>query len=134
MMTHNTCHCLTTPHRIFDILVMELVLSRDHVPEQSQGARQKATSHAADTIERSQRELAEVRADLEVKKSELAAVRLRLTDAENGRAKCKAEADTLRAQTTADEDRIMHRLMERMRAMEAEMASQRWNDKSFEIM
>ncbi len=118
---------------------MELVLSRDHVPEQSQGARQKATSHAADTIERSQRELAEVRADLEVKKSELAAVRLRLTDAENGRAKCKAEADTLRAQTAAnlvntDEDRIMHRLMERMRAMEAEMASQRWNDKSFEMM
>ncbi len=55
----------------------ELVLSHDHVLEQAQGApQQKATSHAADAIERSQRELAEVRAEPEASKSELAAVRL----------------------------------------------------------
>jgi hypothetical protein len=46
-------------------------------------------------------ELAGVHAKLEVRESELAAVRLQLTDAEDGWAKGKAEADTLRAQTAA---------------------------------
>ncbi len=29
MMTHNTCHCLTTPHRIFDILVMTVGVDKE---------------------------------------------------------------------------------------------------------
>ena len=126
----------------------ELMLSRDehlHTLEQTQSALQKATSCAADAGERSQpacehvTELAEVRAELEGKKSELEAVRLRLMDAEDRCAKSKAEADALRAQTAAglvhtDVDRVMHRLMERMRAMEAEMASRTWNEKCIESM
>jgi hypothetical protein len=73
------------------------------------------------------KKLANVRAKLEAKESGLETIRLRLTDAE----KSKSEADTLRAQIAAglvstDEDRIMRRLTERMRAMiEAEMASLR---------
>ena len=42
-------------------------------------------------------ELSNVRAELEAKESELEAVRLRLTDAEKGLTKSKAEADILRA-------------------------------------
>jgi len=91
---------------------------------------QIATSHADERSQRAcehETELAEMRAELE-------AVRLRLTDAEDGRAKSKAEADTLRAQTAAglvntDVDRVMHRLLERMRAMEIEMSSLRGNEK-----
>jgi chromosome segregation ATPase len=84
-------------------------------------------------------ELAGVRAELEAKKSELEAVRLRLTDAEIGWAKSKAEADTLRALTTAglvstDEDRMTRGLLERIRAMESEMTSMRWSEKSLEAM
>jgi hypothetical protein len=120
----------------------ELVLSRDQ-------ALQTATSRAAVADERSQRaseqnrqyetELAEVRAELKARKSELESVRLRLTDAEIGWAKSKTEADTLRALTTAgqvsaDEDRKTRGLLERIRAMEVEMASQRWSEKSFEAM
>ena len=79
-------------------------------------------------------------AELEERVSELAAVRLRLTDAEDGWAKSKAEAETLRAETQAatglvnvDVDRVvMGRLMERVRAVEAEMVSQRRNEKSIE--
>jgi hypothetical protein len=129
----------------------ELMLSGDEhlrTPlEQAQSALQKATSRAASPDERSQPAwedetgLAEVRAELEGKKSELEAVRLRLTDAEDGWAKSKAEADALRAQTAAglvntdsDVDRVIHRLMERMRTMEAEMSSRRWNEKSIESM
>ena len=41
-----------------------------------------------------QRELAEVRGELEARKSELAALHLRLKDAESGWAKSKAEAGT----------------------------------------
>lgn len=56
-----------------------------------------------------------------------------------GFAKGKAEADSLRTQTAAglvntDVDQVMHRLMGRMRAMEAEMASLRGNEKSIEAM
>jgi predicted nucleic acid-binding Zn-ribbon protein len=129
------------------------MLSRDshlRTLEHAQNALQKVTSRAANTDGPSQpaceheTELAEVRAELEGKKSELEAVRLRLTDAENRYAKSKAEADSLRAraQTAAgaaglvntDVDQVIHRLMERMRAMEVEMASRRWNEKSIESM
>jgi chromosome segregation ATPase len=123
--------------------LVELTMSRDgHLRklEQAQSALQNATSRTADADERSQpacgheTELAEVRAELE-------AVRLRLRDAEDGWAKSKAEADTLRAQTAAgpslvntDAERVMHRLLDRMRFMEAEMSSLRGNEKSIESM
>ncbi len=116
------------------------VLSRDYTLEQAQSAPQKATSRAAEANERSQRELAGVRAELEARKSELAAVHLRLTEVENGWAKSKAEADTSGGKTAAnvvntDEDGVTRRLMERVRALEAQMASPRvWNEKSFEMM
>jgi DNA repair exonuclease SbcCD ATPase subunit len=110
--------------------VDELLLFRDQSLEQAQSALQKAN-------ERSQQELAEVHAKLEASESELMAVRLRLMDAEVGWAKSKAEADTLRAGTQAaaglvnmDVDRVMRRLMERVRSVEAEMASLRGNEKS----
>jgi chromosome segregation ATPase len=122
----------------------ELKLSRDEhlrTLEQTQSSFQKATFHAAEANERCQRELAEVYAKLEARESELAAVRLRLADAEDGLAKSKAEADTLRAGTQAaaglvntDVDRVMGRLLERVRAVEAEMVSLRGNEKSIEDM
>jgi hypothetical protein len=116
----------------------ELLLSRDHALEQAQSALQKA-SCAAEANEQSQRELTKVRAELEASKSESAAFCLRLADMENGRSKSKAEADTYRTPTATglvntDEDRVVHRLLERMQAMEAEIASLRWNEKSFEMM
>ena len=85
------------------------------------------------------KELTRVRAKLEAKESELEAVQLRLTDAEKSLTKSKAEADILRAQTAAGsvnrgEDQVTRRVMERMRAIEAEMASKRWNEKSTEEM
>jgi hypothetical protein len=86
------------------------------------------------------RELANARAKLEAKESELEAVRrLRLTDAEKGLTKSKAEADTSHAQTATgsvirDEDQVTRRLMERVRAIEAGMVSKRWNEKSIEEM
>jgi chromosome segregation ATPase len=111
----------------------ELLLSRDQALEQARSALQ----NAPEVNERSQRELAEVHAKLEARESELAAVRLRLTDAEVRCEKTKAEADTMRAGTQAaaglvnvEVDRVMRRLMERVRSVEAEMASLRGNDKS----
>jgi hypothetical protein len=109
----------------------ESLLSRDHALEQAQGALQKAPC-AAEANEQSQREL-------EASKSESAAFRLRVADTENGCAESKAEADTHRNQSATghantDEDRVVHRLMERMQAMEAEIASLRGNEKSFEMM
>jgi hypothetical protein len=86
-----------------------------------------------------EKELADVRAKLEAKECELETVRLRLTDAEKGWIKSKAEADILRAQTATgsvnrDEDQMTRRLMERMRALESEVASKRWNEKSIAEM
>ena len=119
---------------------LELLLTRDQALEQAQSSLQIATSRAAEANERSQRELAEVRAKLEASESELAAVRLRLADAEVGWAKSKAEADTWRAGAQAatglvnmDVDRVvMSRLMERVRTVEAEIALLRGNEKSIE--
>ena len=114
----------------------ELLLSRDQALEEAQNA-QKAVFRAAEANEKSQRELAEVHARLEARESELAAARLRLTDAEVGWAKSKAEADTMRAGTQGaanlvnmDVDRVMRRLMERVRSVEAELTSLRGNEKS----
>ena len=117
----------------------ELVLSRD----QYALALERAQRAHADEYET---ELAKVRAEsearkseLEARKSELEAIRLRLTDAEIGWAKSKTDPDTLRALnttslTSTDEDRIARRLLDRMRTMEAEMASLRWSEKNFEAM
>jgi chromosome segregation ATPase len=87
-------------------------------------------------VEQYEKELTNVRAKLEANESELEAVRLRLADAEKGLIESKAEADTLqRAQNATssvnrDEDQVTRKLLERMRAIEAEMASKRWNEKS----
>jgi len=81
-----------------------------------------------------------VRAKLEAKESaESTAFRLRLADMKNDCGESKAEADIYRNQTATDlintdEDRVVHRLMERVQAMEAEMASLRWNEKGFDMM
>ena len=110
----------------------ESLLSRDHALEQTQSA-----------LQQSQRELTEMRAELEARKSESAAFRLRLPDRENNYEKSKAEAVTYRTQTAmgfvdTDESRAVHRLMERLmervQAVEAEIASLRRNEKSFEKM
>ena len=113
----------------------ELLLSRD---QQVRALEQAQKARVADADEY-KTELAKVRAELEVKKFELEAIRLRLTDAEIGWARSKTEADTLRALNTTglastDEDRIARGLLERMRAMEAKMASVRWSEKDFEAM
>jgi len=88
-------------------------------------------------------ELANAHTKLEAKDSEMEAVRLQLTDAKKSWAKGKAdsEANTLRAHTATgsvntDEDQVTRRLMERVRVIEAEMASSRmrWNEKSIEAM
>ena len=119
--------------------------------EWSQRDLQKATSHAAEANERSKRvceqigeyetKLAEVRAELEEKKSELEAVRLQLTDAngDDGGAKSSAKAEKSSAQNMAgplntEEGRVTRGIMDRMRAMEAQIASLRWNEKGFEMM
>jgi chromosome segregation ATPase len=116
----------------------ESLLSRNHALEQARSALQKA-SCAADANEQSQRELTEMRAELEARRSEPAASCLRLADTEDNCAKSKAEADTDRNQNATglvdtDEGRIVHKLVERMQVMEAEMASLRWNEKNFETM
>jgi hypothetical protein len=99
--------------------------SRDqHVRAHEQALRQ-ATTRAADADERS-------RLAWERYETELAAVRLRLTDAENGWAESKREANRLRASalTTTDfvstnEDRITRESVRRIQAMDAETE---WSD------
>ena len=54
-------------------------------------------------------------------------------------ARAKQRQNTYRTQTAtgldnADEDGVVHRLLERMQAMEAEIASLRLNEKSFDMM
>ena len=116
----------------------ESLLSRDRALEQAQSALRKA-SCAAEANEQSQRQLTEMRAELEASKSESAAFRLRLADMEYGRSKSKVGEDTYRTPTATgpvntDEGRVVHRLLERMQAMEAEIASLRLDEKSFERM
>ncbi|KAI0283607.1 hypothetical protein BGY98DRAFT_1093710 [Russula aff. rugulosa BPL654] len=127
--------------RALQVKLDEFLLSRDQALEQAQSALQNATFRAAEAKEQSRRELAEVHAKLEARESELAAVRLRVTDAEDGSAKRKAETGISRVGTqavagilSADVDRVMWRLMERVRVVEAEMASLRGNEKSIEAM
>ena len=89
----------------------------------------------AESLRQYEKELTNARAKLEAKESELEAVRSRLTDAENGLTKSKAGADTSRAHTATgsvnrDEDQVIRRLLERMRVLEAEVASKRSNEKT----
>ena len=126
----------------------ESMLSRDENLRTALEQAPKATSRAAEAYERSQRELAEVHAKLEARESELAVMRLRIADAEDGWAKSKAEADmracthaaadTLRGGSQSgarlvniDVDRVTSRLV---RAVEAEMASLRGSGKGKEEM
>ena len=132
--------------------IEELLISRDqHVRglEQAQSALLKATSRASEVDEHSQRtreqvvqyvaEVSELRGELEARMSELESLRSRLTDAENAWAKSREEADAFRALTTTglgelldthrdlktDEDRLTRGHVERVQAMEAEVASLR---------
>jgi len=119
--------------------------------EHTQSALQRATSRATEANERSQcaceqigeyeTKLAEVHAELQEKKSELETVDLQLTDAKDGGVKSSAKAEKSGAQNTntagpvnTDDGRLMRGMMERMQAMEAEMASLRWGEKGFERM
>jgi reverse gyrase len=82
-----------------------------------------------------EKELGNVRAQLEANESELEEIRLRLTDAEKGLTKSKAEADTLCAQNATgsvnrDEDQVIRRLL----ALEVQVGSKRWNEKSIAEM
>jgi hypothetical protein len=116
-----------------------LVKQRDVRPVDIQAKLEELLLSRDQQIGQYEKELANVRAKLDAKESELEAVRLRLADAEKGWTKSKAEADTLRAQTATgsvntDEGQVIRRLTERMRAMEVEMASMQWNEKSMEAM
>ena len=85
---------------------LELLLTRDQALDQAQSALQIATSRAAEANERSQRELAEVHAKLDARESKLAAVRLRLADAEDGWAKSKAEVHAIDAKLETRESEL----------------------------
>jgi hypothetical protein len=129
--------------------LVELLLSRDQdlrALEQAQSALQKATSRAADADERSRRacewighletELAKVRV---AGKSKPEAVSLQLADMDNGWTKNNTDGDTSPPLTPAsldsmDEDPIIRGLVERIRALEAEVAALRWNEKSSDVM
>lgn len=80
-------------------------------------------------------ELAEVRAELEARQSESEAVCFQFVDGKNEWAKSKIETDTLpmAGLVSLDEARITHGLVERIQAMEAEMASLR-GEKSSEAI
>ena len=113
-----------------------LVKRRDVEPVDMQAKLDEVLLSHNQHIGQYEEELAIVRAKLEANESELEAVRLRLTEAGT---KSKAEADKFRAQTATssvngDEDQVTRRLMERMRAIEAEIASKKWNEKSIEAM
>jgi chromosome segregation ATPase len=129
----------------------ELLLSRTkdaRALDQAQSALQIAKAdadercqRAREQIEQYEKELSDVRTELEVKKSELEAVRLRVgdSDAVNCWTKSKAGAHTPTTKNSdnmEEEDQFTRRLMERIQAMEAEIASLRWGDseKGFEMM
>jgi hypothetical protein len=100
----------------------ESLLSCDHALEQAQSALQNA-SYVAEANQKRQRELTEMRAELEAKMSESAlALRLRLADMESGCAKSKEEADTYRTQTATGLVNV-DELLERMQALEADVIS-----------
>ncbi|KAI0046599.1 hypothetical protein FA95DRAFT_1679639 [Auriscalpium vulgare] len=132
--------------------VDELLLSRDqHVRalEQTRTALQTATNRSSEVDDQNQRareqiqqyevELAELRGELESRVSEVESIRMRLADVENSWAKSREEADAFRALTTTglgelldthrdlktDEDRLTRGHMEKVQAMEAEVASLR---------
>ena len=116
----------------------ESLVFRDHALEQARNALRKA-SCATEANQQSQRELKEMRANLEASKSKTAAFHLRLVDTEIGCSKSKAEGDTNNNQTATglvntDEGRVVYTLMERVQAMEAEITSLRWNEMSFDMM
>lgn len=106
----------------------ELLLSRD----QQVRALSAALEHQA---EQYKTELAQVRAKLEAKQSESEAVCFQFVDGKNEWAKSKIETDTLpmAGLVSLDEARITHGLVERIQAMEAEMASLR-GEKSSEAI
>ena len=87
-----------------------------------------------------EKDLTNVRAKLEENEFELEAVQRRLTDAEESLTRSKAEAEALRAQTVTgsvngDQDQVSLRtVMERIRAIEAEIGLEGWNEKSIEEM
>ena len=86
-----------------------------------------------------EKDLTNVLAKLEANEFELEGVRLRLTNAEKSLTRSKAEAEVLRAQTATgsvdrDEGQVTRSLMERVRAIEAEIASKGWSEKSIEEM
>ena len=89
---------------------------------------------------RLEEELANVRAKLEAKESELESLRLRLADAEKGSTESKAEtlrcAQEAKGSVNRDEDQVTrdHRLAERVRALEAQMMSKWLNEKSIQEM
>jgi len=120
----------------------ELLLFRDQHVRAMQNVKYRAadaderSQHACKQIGRVEAELAEVRAELEARKSESEAISLRLTDAENRWAKSKTEANALRSPRPdiTDKDQTICGLVERIRAMEDEVASLLWSEKSLEEM
>jgi HSP90 family molecular chaperone len=116
--------------RTLQAKVDELLLSRDQALEQAQSALQEATFRAL--LEQAEASAAAGKKPAGLEKRELQAKFDELLPA-----KSKAEADTSRVGTEAaagavnmDVDRVMTRLMERVRAVEAEMASLRGKGKS----
>ena len=90
-------------------------------------------------IDRYGAELANVLVELDGKKSELEAVRLRLRNAENGWARSKAKAATWHTVTASslvdlNEDRAMCQLKEDMHFTEGDFVSPKWNEKSIEAI
>ena len=95
---------------------------------------------------RHEEELANVRAKLEANESELEALRLRHADTEKGLTKSNQRhhvaprisihgtCSSATGSVNRDEDQVTRRLLERVRALEAQMVSKRWNEKGIEDM
>ncbi|KAI0314774.1 hypothetical protein OF83DRAFT_1267104 [Amylostereum chailletii] len=117
--------------------------------EQARDALQKTTARAAEVdqhsetarkqIQQYESDLAELRGELEARNTELEAVRAHLADTENSWAKSREEEDAFRALTTtglgelldthrdlkSDEDRLTRVHLEKIQAMDTEMANVR---------